>query len=297
MTNDVLIYEPVYRAGQLISEPAAVALNWLENPLPEWREFAIYIAIYRQNLFSQSRLTGLFSPKFSLKSQISFSQFVAFASQQTDADVCFLNPFPQIPYYSYNVWMQGETAHPGLIRTANDLLAASGIGWRVEEVLRQKPTVVGYSSFWVGNANFWNRYVGQILLPVTNFIINNPDHQAVKAVMKTTVHTDAAPYLPFVLERLFSTFLSLTPDIKFSSWRHDRPAIEKLCVNQYEKILFQGMIERVNLADAQSDFPEHLRKEMAFLCELSQQQFFDYFSLRPHPHTSKTVDYESFAGY
>ena len=80
--------------------------------------------MYRQGIYKKQKFTGLFSPKFRLKSKISGQDFLDFATAHQEADVCLLNPFPQLAYFSFNVWMQGEHAHPGLTERAQALLDA-----------------------------------------------------------------------------------------------------------------------------------------------------------------------------
>lgn len=290
MSGKVVIYEPLYHRDQKVSDVALRALDWHENPLPDWREFAIFVDMYIKQYFRSARMTGLFSPKFSIKTGIPPIEFLDFARRHSDSDVCFINPFPQIPYFSFNVWMQGEVAHPGLTRRAQDLLASSKIDWNLEKVPRQSSDVVCYSNFWVGSPRFWKDYVGLVLVPIASFLKNNPQSPVARAVLEPTSHTDPAPYLPFIVERLFSTFLSLNAQISRTAWQFTRTETHSLCVNRYEKILFDSMYQHITDADKLNIFPDVIKDEMQVKCALWQEQFWTYFANHEHPHTGRTID-------
>ncbi len=111
----IAIYEPLYAPGQKLVDPAFRPLV-VENQLhAQWREFSILVDMYRRGMHRQQSFTGLMSPKFGLKTGISGTRFIDFVRANTEADVCFINPFPQLGYLSFNVWMQGEVSHAGLV--------------------------------------------------------------------------------------------------------------------------------------------------------------------------------------
>jgi hypothetical protein len=200
-------------------------------------------------------------------------------------DVYFINPFPQIRYWSYNVWMQGEIAHPGLKNAAIQLLKAAHVSIDIIGTPRQGCEVLAYSNFWVGTPKFWEQYVGAILKPIYKFLLENPNHEATHGVMATTRHTANAPLLPFIIERLFSTYLSFTPGLKTIAYEiSENTIINEYCVNDFERLLLSLMKEEVDFADSRMLFPEQLMIKMNMACQLFQQHHFDYYQLRSHPH-------------
>ena len=64
--QDVVIYEPIYREGQQLSQPLFRPLP-IANDRPDWRELQIFVDMYRAGLHRQQALTGMLSPKFELK--------------------------------------------------------------------------------------------------------------------------------------------------------------------------------------------------------------------------------------
>lgn len=289
MNKSVAIYEPLYAQDQALADPEFIPLVRAENARAEWREFGILVDMYRNKVHLRHDFTGLFSPKFNLKAKISGARFLEFVRTQANADVCFINPFPQIAYWSYNVWMQGEHAHPGLTRAAQELIDACKLGWKLGETPRHDCRYLAYSNFWVGSQQFWERYVGGVLVPIAEFLESEPTHVAARNVMEETSHTDPAPFLPFIVERLFSTFVSTHADTNTVAYPLTHEQIKGYCNNDFERLLLDRMRTRIDAADSSHAFGSDLIEQMDTVCALWQQHFFDYYALRPHPHTMNVV--------
>ena len=290
MTVSVGIYEPLYEPNQTLSEYRFLPLIRDENLRPEWREFQILIDVYRSGKYLEHDYTGIFSPKFNLKCKISGEQFLDFIHVQPGKDVYFINPFPQIAFWSFNVWMQGEHAHPGLSHTAQNLLDACGISMKLRDIPRQGPNTLAYSNFWAGSREFWQAYVGGLLVPIAEFLENNPKHPVTISVMSKTTHTQPAPFLPFIIERLFSSYLSVNPQWTIGDYKIVDENVLNYCVNDYEKFLYKKMLPVVREADISGQFSPELISQMNMSCQLWQKQFHEFFSLRPHPHTGKPIE-------
>ena len=282
----IRIYEPLYRPDQQQQEPLFLPLHLQQNDFA-WREFRIIVDMYRQNLHRGAGHCGMFSPKFPLKSRIPTQEFLDFCEAHSHVSVCFFNPFPQIRYVAYNVWNQGEPWHPGLCAVAQSLLDAAGIPWRIDEVPRHGEAQLAYSNFWVANEQFWDAYVGNILLPIAEFLEREPDHPASRSVMVPTYHTDAASYLPFVIERLFSTFLSLQP--AFSRTAFPVSDVLPYCICPSEAELVQQMKPAVDAADQSGMYSAHLIESLKQTAWNNTRMAKQYFQDHPHPHSGKTI--------
>lgn len=284
-----VIYECLYAKDQTLSDPFLTPLA-IANDHPEWRELQAFLEIYRRGDWRQHDFTGMFSPKFALKTHIGVDRFLGFVADNADADVCLINPFPQIGYWSYNVWMQGEHAHPGLGAAAQAVLDAVGIPWQLSEVPRHGPGLLAYGNFWVARPKFWQAYVGEVLQPIADFLLKESIHPAAQAIMLPTHHTDQAPFLPFMIERLFSTYLSLHPQWKVAAWTVNLPeVVDSYCLNDFERLLVKSLHTEIDTADAQSKFDPSLIERMNTACSLFQQHFFDYYTHRIHPHSGRPV--------
>lgn len=281
------IYEPLYKEGQQLTESEFSPLQLPDNSHAAWREFWILVSFYRSGAHKNNR-SGIFSPKFQLKTKVSAKDFIEFCQSESSSDVCFINPFPQLVYYSYNVWMQGEENHPGIVKCTQDLLDECGIAWDISQTPRHGADVLCYSNFWVGNEKFWEEYVGGVLNPIAKHIEDNPNSPAVQAVMGETWHTDSAPYLPFIIERLFSTFLSIRKDIKASSFKLNN--VFSYCLTEHEHVILDTMMPIVDKADASNNFYEDLKGFQKLLCTIGVMQAKEYFSQNAHPHSGKTIN-------
>src|SRR5471030_176731 len=114
-SKPIVVFEPLYDHEQQRMEPAFIPLH-VSNDLSDWREFAIITEIYRRGLHRNGGLTGIFSPKFGIKSGITGEMFIEFAQSQADSNVVIVNAQPQHGLMAYNVWQNGEVVHPGLLR-------------------------------------------------------------------------------------------------------------------------------------------------------------------------------------
>lgn len=289
----IRIFEVLYKAEQTLSEPVYSPLV-IDNQRPEWRELQAYLHLYQHNVshWQVEQFTGVFSPKFSQKARISSLDFLAFVQAHADYDVCMINPFPQIAYSAYNVWMQGEYAHPGITQVAQDLLTEVGLPWDLSQTPRQNNQVLAFANFWVAKTRFWHDYIGGVLLPIARFIEQQQQHSVVKKVFSATRHTDEASYLPFIIERLFSTYLSFHPHILVAAYPITYENIQqRYCLNDFERLIVEHMHLEVDEADNAPNavFSGALRQKMQLVTALRQQHFFDYYVTRPHPHTGRSV--------
>jgi hypothetical protein len=292
MSASIKIYEPIYAPGQVLSEKAFHPLVLRDNAHAAWREFYILVDMYRKGMHLEQDFTGLFSPKFALKAQIEGSQFLDFVQANLDADVCLINPFPQLAYSSFNAWMQGEHAHPGLVERSQLLLDACEIPWNLREAPRQSAGTLCYCNFWVGSQRFWENYVGKVLVPIATFLETQSESEAARAVLEPTIHSDDAPFLPFVAERLFSTYLSLHTEVKAAAYPIEGDKVFNYCVSDFEKDIVRYMQKPIDAADQAPVFPPEQIALMDLLCTLSQKYVRAHFSFNPHPHTGQPIDFD-----
>lgn len=277
----VQIFEPIYATGQELVEPAFTALRTKNDRAP-WREFAIFVDIYRAGLHRGPGLTGVFSPKFQLKTGISGKQFVDFIEENPGGDVYIANPGPASAFINFNIWENGEMFHPGIVGASQALLDAAGIGWDLSDQPRHGIDVLLYCNFWVGTEAFWDDYVGRVLLPIAKFLEREPEHPASRGIFQDTKHTSAAPYLPFMIERMFTTYLKLHPSWSTVAWHRD--PLES-CITPLEREIVSYMAPILSEAETKEFSPE-LRRMMRFLTQADHTYKGAYFQTVPHPHVA-----------
>lgn len=283
-SRQVDIYEPLWKAGQTLRESAFLPLTLPDNRYAAWREFRILIDFFRRGAHRGAEMTGIFSPKFRLKSGITGTQFLDFARRQHGADVCFINVFPTLPYTSYNVWMQGEAAHPGLTERAQRLLAAAGFDWDLSKTPRHHQGNLCYGNFWVATPAFWDAYVGGVLDPLARFLESCPQTVEARAVLEPTTYVVSAPFLPFIVERLFSTFVSMHPEWHLAAYPLDG-GIETRYRTQFGREMVEYLRERIDAADAEGGhFPAELIQTQELFSKLSEMYHRLYFERYGSPH-------------
>jgi hypothetical protein len=279
----VHIYEPQWRPGQSMVAPEFLPLQLPDNRHADWREFRIFVDFWRRGGHKASDMTGIFSPKFQLKSGMSGASFVSFAQEQLGTDVCLINVFPGIPVYAYNVWMQGEGSHPGLLERAQALVDAAGLGWDLAATPRHDRSNTCFGNFWVATPRFWDDYVGGVLDPIASYLDDHPQSEVTRSVLEPAPYLVQAPYLPFIAERLFSTYLSLHPELVVAS-TDIAPEASAAVLTEFRGAVLEHLKDRVAAADAAHHFPAELRQELALFSRLMGLHHNLYYSVVPHPH-------------
>lgn len=282
------IYEPQYSKKKQISNHG-VTPYFFENIHPEWREFYLITEIFRSENLTDTTYTGVVSPKFTSKAKVTIQEFKNFVNMHSDFDVCFINPFPQASYFYFNIWDQGEIFHPGITSLAQRLLEGVGIPWVLNEVGRTGHDVLGYCNYWVGNERFWKNYVGGILYPIRIFIENNQDAKLIQDLFKPTVHTDRSPIFPFIIERLFTTFLYFSKEIKYIHYPSEN-LVDSYCLNDIERRIVGYVKPVIDQMDGDTSFYIPMRALMKGLGFSLQQFTLEYYSRRAYPFTGKIIE-------
>ncbi len=265
---------------------------FVDNLNPGWRELQAYAEIYRREEYKTADLVGVFSPKFTMKTGISVIEFKRFIQKSSAADVYFINPYPQIAYRSLNAWMQGEIAHPGLIDLANELLNHIGLDYQMLMERRQGPNILCYCNFWVGTPKFWEEYVGGVLMPIVELLESGGEPALIYKILSEAKYVDAAPFLPFIVERLFSTFLQSRSNIMAMAWKHGIDVIiDKCCLNDFERIQVREMAKEIEALDSEgwAAFSPEIIRRMWLNSKLWQQHNEDFYQFVPHPHSGRLL--------
>lgn len=283
------IYECIYQDNQPVTNDHVRPLV-INNDHPERRELQAYVQAYQQGLHKRHERVGIFSPKFSLKSRISAGAFKAFCQEHPQANVCHINPFPHIRYWSYNAWEQGESFHPGLMASAQALLDAVGIAVNIAQTPRHDARLLAYCNFWIADQAFWESYVGGVLKPISDFLDEHPDHPATQGVLQNTQHTTPTPFLPFIIERLYSTWISTHPALNVAAYPIALDdVIAYYCKTDFKRLLVRQMHAMVDQCDADGHFSAAVRQRMSDMCALYRQHMLDFYENRPHPHTGEPI--------
>ncbi len=232
-------------------DPAFIRYDCRDSAEPERRETAHMLRFYEQSLWKREDVDyfGLVSPKFASKTGIDGATFLEWIAANPGHSVYFINPFPQVAYWHYNVWTQGEYWHPGVADLADALFAAAGYSIQTRSLPRNTASSLLYSNYWVGDREFWRTFMG-FMSALTQSVeaLSGPDKER---LFKLAPHSAPAAYYPFVFERLFSTFLVLHDEIRRLAYPYARHEILRRCTSEAERFVVSEWSDRIDAWDAE----------------------------------------------
>lgn len=181
------------------------------NKKTDEREYKLFkdIVVERRDLEAP---WGLISWKFKTKTMLDESIFIDFANKRFEDgyDCVFINPMIGNEAIFMNVWEQGQIAHPNMSTIVNFLKGFININ-----------DLSGFENFafcnyFIGNQRFWQEYIEFI-----DGILSKLDGKSCEDVELYQAWNGSANYKkdksvtmrPFVIERLFSSFLKAKKNI------------------------------------------------------------------------------------
>jgi hypothetical protein len=241
-------------------DPAFIKYDCRHNPEPQKREIAHMLRFYDEGAWRKlgSEHFGLVSPKFSIKAGMKGKNFIDWVDANPGFDVYFVNPFPQLGYWHFNVWSNGEFWHPGLTDLANALFAAAGFSVRVENLPRNTASSLLYSNYWVGNEKFWKIYMAFVRKLAS--AVDDLDTFERRKLFELAPHYAPATYFPFIFERLFSTFLVLNQEFTNLHYCYGRDEILNKCGKDMERFIIREWADMIDTWDASGRNDAEYRK-------------------------------------
>jgi len=214
---NVAIHQIYFAEAQASAlEPAFTPLPNLENPFPERREFHLFEQFYHNKSHALADLSGLVSHKFRQKTHLRGEDFIAWINANPGYDAYFINPFPHTVYWFFNLWEQGEKSHRGIMRLAQEVFDALGYPIQLKTFPRTDRQTTCFSNFWVATPQFWDEFMA-FALPVYRYML---DESRAARFFQPTYHDSDAEIFPFIIERLFTTFIITRPGYKVLAFPH-----------------------------------------------------------------------------
>ena len=211
------IHQIFYEADQRpILDPALIPYDNTANPRPEWREYHVFRSEWLAGNCRAGDVTGFMSWKFAAKTGITGRAFIDFIERNPGYDVYFVNPYRVEPRTFDNIWQQAEVHHPGIIDLAQRILAATGVEIDLAN-LEKSPDQVLFCNYWAGTREFWDRYM-DFAEQVYWHILDGLDEADRERIWSRADSRIDASYVPFVMERLFSTLLAIRPGVRYLAW-------------------------------------------------------------------------------
>jgi hypothetical protein len=189
------------------------------------------------NLPEEGTWCGFFSPKFHEKTQITVSD-ICNEIQQADEDVSvilFSSHWKQVALWP-NIWLQGDTYHPGLLTLTEKVIDLAGYKIDIKKTYSTLNDGV-FSNYLVAKKEFWLEW--SRLVSIYYGLIANNDRLF---TLSTPYQSNTVPIHTFVIERLASLIiLELGLKTKFSQTLYDRSlnfnsvdGSEAIRTNQYK---------------------------------------------------------------
>lgn len=205
------IYQIYYDKSQLKElDPNFIPYNNQGKNYPFNFEYAVFFDLFQKVNWNEVDLLGTVSWKFNRKTGLSSANIFKSIQDNPGMDVYFVNPFPELVVYR-NVWEHGEAFHPRITEITRKLLLECQYPDSILKI-ETPPNLTAYCNYWIANKSFWEKYIA-FLRPIWD-TVNSSNSEVVQTLSKPADQFINAPYLPFIFERLFSTFLTIN---KFNS--------------------------------------------------------------------------------
>lgn len=217
---DVRIHQIYYRYEQTtLLDPAFIPYDNTVNERPDWREYHVFRQEFFRGACQSDAVTGYVSWKFGAKTKTKGTHFHRFILSNPGHDVYFVNP-PQLVQEDFtNVWLQGEHHHPGLIEITEAVLRQAGRRLSLA-TLAHPPEATLFCNYWAGTNAFWKQYIA-FCEPVYQAIEHTIDSKLRCRIDSRADKVIDACYRPFIMERLFTTLITLNASIR---WLRFTPA-------------------------------------------------------------------------
>lgn len=210
----VSIHQIFYADAQRAAlDPAFLPYDNRTNPRPEWREYHVFRTEWLAGCCDEGGVTGYLSWKFGAKTGIAGRAFVEFIEHNPGYDLYFVNPQRVEPRPFTNIWQQAEVHHPGIIGLAQRIFDRVGVAVDLA-TLEQPREQVLFCNYWAGTSRFWDEYMA-FCEPVYRQIMEGLDAADRKLIWSRADREIDAAYVPFIMERLVSTFLAIRPGIRY----------------------------------------------------------------------------------
>jgi hypothetical protein len=215
-----IYYDPVQVP---LLEPAFIPYDNTANPNREWAEYHIFETEFKKGTQKKFDYSGFVSWKFGQKSRIPGHSFIRFMHENPGADVYFLNPFPMEELLFPNIWLQGEFYHPGILEFSQRLLHRAGYDFDLR-AWREPRESFAFCNYWAGNGKFWQAYMAFTgkLADLLRTGLGEDEREFLHSIAS---RTNNFSYIAFVMERMFSVFLQLNPQL---NWRRYPYAPEEI---------------------------------------------------------------------
>lgn len=188
----------------------------------------------------ECNLWGAVSWKFRQKTGLTGAQWLDYINSHSGFDAYYCNPFPDLEGLFQNFWIQGKISHPELIDIAHEVFARADVELPSYECNSlQSSERFAAANYIVATPEFWGKYLRFINAVTSSSLATDaPLRDRLLSVKAdpTGVHAGAS-YLPFLVERLFGTYMATADGRNFRYHKIPLPACEEKMMDVHLKRL------------------------------------------------------------
>src|SRR6202045_676300 len=140
-------------------DPGFEVLDNSANERPDWYEYWPIRRFLLDEALDENAFYGFLSPKFKLKTSLSFEvvrEFILAADAATE--VILLSPSIHNSAYYLNVFEHGDTEHPGLKNVAVRLLERLRLPGDLDSLVSDSRNTV-HSNYFIAKPRFWRAWL------------------------------------------------------------------------------------------------------------------------------------------
>lgn len=203
----------------------------------ELLEFAVFDQLARNPATQDAQLWGALSWRFGEKTGMLGADLVKQIVDHPGYDVYSCNPHPSNEAIYHNMWMQGEVSHPQFLEIVRAFYVAAGLNEK--ELIQIEPSSgFAAANYFVATPAFWQKYIAFVRRALVT--ADKRLDPRIRDLLHSKVADDkglhgGATYVPFIVERLFATFLR-TEGNNFKAYKVALPERERE-LNVHQKLL------------------------------------------------------------
>lgn len=210
--SPINIYQIYYQPGQKVKlDPGFIPYNNEPFKDPTWCEYGVMKRLYESGAIKDG-ITGFVSWKYRDITNHSGQSVLSFI-RKNPADCYILYPFEYKG--TKNIWRQGDESHPSMLRLVQTIFKELGHSFDIAS-LEQPCTEFLLRNYFAATREFWDLYM-RFTIPICHYL-----QDRLTAPQKKIVYNDqssvasSATMHPYIMERLFSTFIAILPQWKIA---------------------------------------------------------------------------------
>lgn len=203
------IFQICFEPRQIdLVEPPLTPFDNIANERPELREYWSFTKAIDNGSTKDLDAWGFLGPRWEAKLKYSANQIKQSIDENPENDVWIFNHARAVNALTYNVWEQGEFFHKGLRKVAEEVLTIAGFNSSAVNAFMTEYNTC-YCSYFVARKEFWEDYIDFLSRIIVAIDSLSDDVKEIYNSSANYARDNNLNMFPFLIERLFSTFLVL----------------------------------------------------------------------------------------